>query len=62
VVIRALLQRSGIKAGQIDEVILGQVLTSGAGQNPARQAALAAGLGVETPAMTISTRSRYPAG
>jgi len=53
-VISALLERSGIEAGQVDEVIMGQVLTAGCGQNPARQAALAAGLPQETPAMTIN--------
>ncbi|MDN6860668.1 acetyl-CoA C-acetyltransferase [Pseudomonas sp. CAN2814] len=53
-VIRSLLERSGVKAEQIDEVILGQVLTAGAGQNPARQAAIGAGLPVEVPAMTIN--------
>ncbi|WP_371367160.1 acetyl-CoA C-acetyltransferase [Pseudomonas sp. QL9] len=54
VVIRALLERSGVKPEQVDEVILGQVLTAGAGQNPARQAAIGAGLPVEVPAMTIN--------
>ena len=53
-VIRALLERTGVKPEQIDEVILGQVLTAGTGQNPARQAALAAGLPHEVPAMTIN--------
>jgi len=56
-VIRALLERTGVEPGQVDEVILGQVLTAGTGQNPARQAALAAGLPdtVPTvPAMTIN--------
>jgi acetyl-CoA C-acetyltransferase len=53
-VIRGLLERSGVKAEQVDEVILGQVLTAGAGQNPARQASIAAGLPVETPALTIN--------
>ncbi|MFS2126138.1 acetyl-CoA C-acetyltransferase [Pseudomonas sp. Pseusp97] len=53
-VIRSLLERSGVKAEQIDEVILGQVLTAGAGQNPARQAAIGAGLPVEVPSMTIN--------
>ncbi|MFV3333126.1 acetyl-CoA C-acetyltransferase [Pseudomonas sp. NY15437] len=53
-VIRSLLERSGVKADQIDEVILGQVLTAGAGQNPARQAAIGAGLPVEVPSMTIN--------
>lgn len=40
VVVKALVERSGIAAHEVDEVILGQVLTAGAGQNPARQAAL----------------------
>ncbi|MGC4008118.1 MAG: acetyl-CoA C-acetyltransferase [Pseudomonas sp.] len=53
-VIRSLLERSGVKPEQIDEVILGQVLTAGAGQNPARQAAIGAGLPVEVPSMTIN--------
>jgi acetyl-CoA C-acetyltransferase len=53
-VIAGLLHKSGIKSEQVDEVILGQVLTAGVGQNPARQASLAAGLPVETPAMTIN--------
>lgn len=54
VVIKALLERSGLKPEQIDEVILGQVLTAGVGMNPARQASIGAGLPVETPAMTIN--------
>ena len=53
-VIQGLLERTGIKPEQVDEVILGQVLTAGCGQNPARQAGMAAGLPVETPAMTIN--------
>ena len=53
-VIQGLLERSGIKPAQVDEVILGQVLTAGCGQNPARQAGIAAGLPVETPALTIN--------
>jgi acetyl-CoA C-acetyltransferase len=53
-VIAALLQRSGIAPAQVDEVILGQVLTAGAGQNPARQAALAAGIPDAVPCMTIN--------
>ncbi len=52
--IRKTLQETGIDASRIDEVILGQVLTAGSGQNPARQAAIKAGLPVETPAMTIN--------
>ncbi len=53
-VIKGLLERSGLKPEQIDEVILGQVLTGGEGQNPARQASIEAGLPVEVPAMTIN--------
>ena|SRR5690554_760186 len=53
-VIKGLLEKSGIKAEQVDEVILGQVLTAGCGQNPARQALIAAGLAESTPAMTIN--------
>lgn len=53
-VIAGLLQRSGLQPEQIDEVILGQVLTAAAGMNPARQAAIAAGLPVTVPAMTIN--------
>jgi acetyl-CoA C-acetyltransferase len=53
-VIAGLLQRSGVKPDQIDEVIMGQILTGGAGQNPARQAAIEAGLPVSVPALTIN--------
>jgi acetyl-CoA C-acetyltransferase len=53
-VIKGLLDRTGVKAEMIDEVILGQVLTAGAGQNPARQAAIDAGLPYETSSMTIN--------
>ncbi len=42
--IAAALQRAGVNSGEVDEVILGQVLTAGAGQNPARQAAMRAGV------------------
>lgn len=51
-VIKALLEETGVKA--VDEVILGEVLTAGVGQNPARQAALKAGLGIETPCLVIN--------
>ncbi|MCP4494565.1 MAG: acetyl-CoA C-acetyltransferase [Gammaproteobacteria bacterium] len=54
VVIKALLDRSGVAADQIDEVILGQVLTAGSGQNPARQSVIEAGLPQECPALTIN--------
>ena len=53
-VIAALLQETGIKPEYINEVILGQVLTAASGQNPARQASMAAGLPKEVPAMTIN--------
>ena len=53
-VISALLEKSGLAPEEIDEVVLGQVLTSGTGQNPARQAARNAGLPDGTPAFTIN--------
>lgn len=53
-VIQSILKSNQIEPGQIDEVILGQVLTTGEGQNPARQAAIHAGIPNETPAMTIN--------
>jgi acetyl-CoA C-acetyltransferase len=53
-VIKALLERTGVKPDQIDEVILGQVLTAGSGQNPARQTVLKAGLPHRVPATTIN--------
>jgi acetyl-CoA C-acetyltransferase len=53
-VIAGLLERTGIDASLVDEVIMGQVLTAGAGQNPARQAALKAGLPVTVSALTIN--------
>ncbi len=53
-VIRALLEQTGLDGAEVDEVILGQVLTAGAGQNPARQAAIKAGLPVAVPALTLN--------
>src|ERR1700752_3191287 len=53
-VIKALLAKTGIKPDRVSEVILGQVLTAGVGQNPARQAAIKAGLPDMIPAMTIN--------
>ncbi|MEP7275224.1 MAG: acetyl-CoA C-acetyltransferase [Betaproteobacteria bacterium] len=53
-VIRALLAQSGVAPEQISEVILGQVLTAGSGQNPARQALIKSGLPNTIPAMTIN--------
>ncbi|MQT47884.1 MULTISPECIES: acetyl-CoA C-acetyltransferase [Pseudomonas] len=52
--IRDILQRTGVPAADIDEVILGQILTAGSGQNPARQSAIAAGLPYTVPALTIN--------
>ncbi len=50
VAILAAIDRAGIKAADVNEVILGQVLTAGTGQNPARQASIAAGIPIESPA------------
>jgi len=53
-VIRALLEKTAIDPASVDEVIMGQVLTAGCGQNPARQSAINAGLPHGVPAMTIN--------
>ncbi len=53
-VVRALLARSKLEAGQVGEVIMGQVLAAGAGQNPARQALLKGGLPQAVPGLTIN--------
>ena len=54
VAIRAALERAGVKPEQVSEVIMGQVLTAGIGQNGARQAAMKAGIPFTVPAMTIN--------
>ncbi len=54
VAVRAALQRVGVASADVDEVILGCVLQAGLGQNPARQAAMAAGIPKEVPATTIN--------
>ncbi|MNX40708.1 Acetyl-CoA acetyltransferase [compost metagenome] len=54
VAIKAALERAGVAAADVDEVILGQVLQAGAGQGPARQASIGAGLPVETPAWSLN--------
>ena len=54
VVIKELLRRTGLPADAVGEVIMGQVLAAGVGQNPARQAMMKAGLAKETPALTIN--------
>ncbi|MEH6386301.1 MAG: acetyl-CoA C-acetyltransferase [Pseudomonas profundi] len=53
-VIRSLMSSTGLDASQVDEVILGQVLSAGCGQNPARQSAINAGLPFSTPALTLN--------
>src|SRR2546423_3025426 len=53
-VARAVLTRAGIKADQVDEVIFGNVISAGLGQNVARQVAIGAGLGPAVGAMTIN--------
>ena len=53
-IIRAVLERAGVAPEQVSEVIMGQVLTAGVGQNPARQAAIKAGIPYMVPAMTIN--------
>jgi acetyl-CoA C-acetyltransferase len=54
VVLKGVLEKAGVPAHQVDEVIMGNVLQAGLGQNPARQAAILAGLPQEIPAMTIN--------
>lgn len=54
IVIKEAINRAGIKPEDVDEVIMGNVLTSGQGQNPARQAAMYAGIPKEVPAFTIN--------
>jgi acetyl-CoA C-acetyltransferase len=54
VVISEVMRRAQVDAAEVDEVVMGQVLTAGTGQNPARQAAIAAGLPIETTAYVIN--------
>src|SRR5881296_3779834 len=54
IVIRAALERAGVDPAEVEYVIMGQVLQAGAGQAPARQAAVGAGIPIETPADTIN--------
>jgi acetyl-CoA C-acetyltransferase len=54
VAIQASLERAGIEPGEVSEVIMGQILTAGQGQNPARQASIAAGVPVEVPAWGVN--------
>ncbi len=52
--IKAALERAGVEAPRVSEVIMGQILTAGQGQNPARQASIAAGIPVEVPAWGVN--------
>ena len=52
-VIQKNIKNSKLKEDEIDEIIMGQVLTSGLGQNPARRAAMKAGISKETPALSL---------
>src|SRR5215471_17947768 len=52
--IKGAMERAGVEAARVSEVILGQILTAGQGQNPARQASIAAGVPVETPAWGVN--------
>ena len=54
IAIQAAMQRAGIEGAQVSEVIMGQILTAGQGQNPARQASVAAGIPVESPAWGVN--------
>ena len=54
VVIKAALERAGLSGDQADYVIMGQVLQAGAGQNPTRQAAVAGGIPMSVPSLTIN--------
>ena len=54
VAIQEALKRAGVEGSQVSEVIMGQILTAGQGQNPARQASIAAGIPVESPAWGVN--------
>jgi acetyl-CoA C-acetyltransferase len=54
VAIKAALERARVEPGEVSEVIMGQILTAGAGQNPARQASIAAGIPVDAPAWAVN--------
>src|SRR5262249_31423053 len=54
VAIKAALERAGVEPDRVNEVIMGQILTAGQGQNPARQASIAAGIPVEAPAWGVN--------
>jgi acetyl-CoA C-acetyltransferase len=54
VAIKSALDRAGVEPGRVSEVIMGQILTAGQGQNPARQASISAGIPVESPAWGVN--------
>jgi acetyl-CoA C-acetyltransferase len=54
VAIKSALERAGVESGRVSEVIMGQILTAAQGQNPARQAAIAAGIPVESPGWIVN--------
>src|SRR5471030_438549 len=54
IAIKAALERAGVDPAKVSEVILGQILTAGEGQNPGRQASIAAGIPVESPAWVVN--------
>jgi acetyl-CoA C-acetyltransferase len=54
IAIKAALERAGVEGAKVSEVIMGQILTAGQGQNPARQASIAAGIPVESPAWGVN--------
>src|SRR6201997_3278107 len=54
IAIKAALERAGVEGTRVSEVIMGQILTAGQGQNPARQASIGAGVPVETPAWGVN--------
>ena len=60
IAIRAALERAGLEGGEVDYVIMGQVLQGGAGQAPARQAAVGAGIPIGVPADQCTTRLCRP--
>src|SRR5207249_9450992 len=54
IAIKAALERAGVEGARVSEVIMGQILTAGQGQNPARQASIGAGIPVESPAWGVN--------
>src|SRR6185369_5794672 len=54
IAIQEALKRAGVEGGRVSEVIMGQILTAGQGQNPARQASISAGIPVESPAWGVN--------